>query len=233
MSPSPFRELQSLEKRIHACDQCPRLRTHCLTVAHEKRKAYQDQTYWGKPVAGFGDRKARVYILGLAPAAHGANRTGRIFTGDRSGEWLYRALYKQGFANQPQSVDRADGLELNGAWVSCAVHCAPPDNKPSPQEFHACASFLVEELRILEPQLQVYIALGGLALKALWPHLKPRQKAAPRFQHGSAIELENGKHLLLSYHPSQQNTFTGRLTEPQFDAVFSRARSLLQGTGPE
>jgi uracil-DNA glycosylase family 4 len=226
-APTTAKALRSLEKAIHACKKCPRLRDHCTTVAEVKRKAYQDQNYWGKPVAGFGDPRARLYILGLAPAAHGANRTGRIFTGDRSGDWLYRALHKQGFSNQPSSVSREDGLLLRDAWVSCAVHCAPPENKPTPQEFESCRAFLESEFQILRPQVQVYIALGGLALKAIWPHLPSQPQKMPRFQHGAEVSLPTGETLLLSYHPSQQNTFTGRLTEPQFDQVFRRAKELL------
>ena len=223
--------LASVSREIIDCDRCPRLRNHCRQIAIEKRKAYQTEDYWGRPVPGFGDREARFVIVGLAPAAHGANRTGRIFTGDRSGDWLYRALHKQGFANQPESFARGDGLELEDAWVTCAVHCAPPDNKPLPLEFKACSPHLAAELGALSPSSRVFLALGGLALKNLWPHLAPGRAAVPKFQHGSEIALPSGRTLLLSYHPSQQNTFTGRLTEPMFDAVFLRARELLGDRG--
>ena len=226
--PNQQTDLGSISQAIIDCDRCPRLRAHCRRVAEEKRKAFQSEEYWGGPVPGFGDIKSRFVIVGLAPAAHGANRTGRIFTGDRSGEWLYRALHKQGFANQPESHHRDDGLELRDTWVTCAVHCAPPDNKPLPEEFSACAPHLAAELNALSETSRVFLALGGLALKSLWPHLVPATKKAPKFQHGSEIRLPDGRTLLLSYHPSQQNTFTGRLTEPMFDAVFQRARALLE-----
>jgi len=226
-NPSPP-DLDSVSQAIIACSRCPRLRKHCTRIAAEKRKAFLDEEYWGRPVPGFGDIQARLVIVGLAPAAHGANRTGRIFTGDRSGDWLYRALHKQGFANQPESRERGDGLELRDAWVTCAVHCAPPDNKPLPEEFSACAPHLAAELEALSKTTRVFIALGGLALKSLWLQISPRTGVAPKFQHGSEIRLPDGRMVLMSYHPSQQNTFTGRLTEPMFDTVFRRAREFLE-----
>jgi uracil-DNA glycosylase family 4 len=225
-------KLRSLAARIIACERCPRLRTHCRKIAEQKRKAFQSEVYWAKPVPGFGDPLARVILVGLAPAAHGANRTGRIFTGDRSGAWLYRALHQQGFANQAQSTSCHDGLTLEDAWVTCAVHCAPPDNKPRPAEFTACSRYLSEELAILSPRAVVYIALGGVALKALWPLISPTGSRRPRFAHGARVALGDGRTLLMSYHPSQQNTFTGRLTEPMFDSIFLEARRLLPGTYP-
>ncbi len=219
-----------LSEQIENCELCPRLRHHCLKIAREKRKSYASETYWGKPISGFGDPKARLHILGLAPAAHGANRTGRIFTGDRSGEWLYRALFKAGFANQPHSTGRDDGLKLTDAWISCVVRCAPPDNKPTPTEIDRCSSYLAQEMELLK-NARVYLALGQIALHASWPLLVERfqiQKTAkPKFSHGGKRELAPGHWLLMSYHPSQQNTFTGRLTEPMFDSVFSEAKRLL------
>jgi uracil-DNA glycosylase family 4 len=216
--------LRELEKAITQCEACPRLRKHCQKMAQEKRKAYQDQSYWGRPIPGFGDPRAKVWVIGLAPAAHGANRTGRVFTGDRSGDWLYRALHKSGFANQPTSIHRDDGLTLQGAWISCVARCAPPDNKPLPAELERCANFLRQELEILS-QVQVFIALGQIALHGLWRLLAPGSPR-PRFAHGAEVRLPDGRLLLMSYHPSQQNTFTGRLTEPMFDSVFKRAREL-------
>jgi uracil-DNA glycosylase family 4 len=225
--------LKQLSEQIEHCEACPRLRKHCLKVAREKRKSYASETYWGKPISGFGDTAARLHILGLAPAAHGANRTGRIFTGDRSGEWLYRALHKAGFANQPQSIRRDDGLKLMDCWISCVVRCAPPDNKPSPSEITRCSSYIKSELELLK-QTQVYLALGQIALNASWPHLVARyqiqKKSKPKFAHCGKMELAPGIYLLMSYHPSQQNTFTGRLTEPMFDRVFSEARAILSSS---
>jgi uracil-DNA glycosylase family 4 len=212
--------LGSLSKRIVACKACPRLVAYTRQVAREKRAAYADEKYWGRPVPGFGDPDARLVVVGLAPGAHGANRTGRVFTGDRSGEWLYRALHRAGFANQPTSVSADDGLRLDGAWVACAVRCAPPDNKPLPSERDNCHHFLVEELSLL-PRARVLVCLGAFGWSAALKIAGGRGK----FAHGT--ELTVGKYTLLgSYHPSQQNTFTGRLTEPMLDAVFTRARCL-------
>lgn len=213
-----------IQKRILACELCPRLREYCLKVAKEKRAAYANETYWGKPIPSWGDPNARLLILGLAPAAHGANRTGRMFTGDRSGDWLYRAMHKAGFANQPTSTHAKDGLQLFDAWITASAHCAPPDNKPLPEELRNCAPFLVEELKAM-PQARVYLVLGGIALNTLWPLIGNGEKK-PKFGHGNEAKLGEGRTLLMSYHPSQQNTFTGRLTEVMFDAVFSRARDL-------
>ena len=186
---------------------------------------YAGQTYWGRPLPGFGDPAARVLVLGLAPAAHGGNRTGRIFTGDRSGDWLYGALWKAGFANQPTSVSRDDGLALRDAWVTAAVKCAPPDNKPTPAERDACEPYLVRELALL-PDLRVVVALGGFAWASALRVLVPRPRPSPRFGHGVEAKVSTVT-LLGCYHPSQQNTFTGKLTEPMLDAVFARARELL------
>jgi len=218
-----------LEQDIHDCTACPRLRRHCLNVAQEKRKAFESENYWGRPVAPFGPEDARLFILGLAPAAHGANRTGRIFTGDRSGDWLYRALHRAGFANQALSRSKNDGLLLNDAVISCTVKCAPPDNKPTTDELGRCSQrFLVREIDLFQHS-QVYLALGSIAWNTLWKILEQPSPRVP-FSHGVKVELSHpGKKrfLLGSYHPSQQNTFTGRLTEPMFDAIFSEARDLL------
>lgn len=216
--------LEKIQKRIIACELCPRLRAHCLKVAKEKRAAFLQETYWGKPIPSWGDPEGRLLIIGLAPAAHGANRTGRMFTGDRSGDWLYRAMHKAGFANQPTSTHAQDGLTLYDAWITASAHCAPPDNKPLPAELKNCETYLLDELKTMK-QAKVYLVLGGIALNALWPLVSSGEKK-PKFGHGAELKLRNGVTLLMSYHPSQQNTFTGRLTEPMFDAIFSRSRAL-------
>jgi uracil-DNA glycosylase family 4 len=220
----------SLEARIVACQRCPRLVHWRGTVAREKRAAYAGDTYWARPVPGFGDRQARVLVVGLAPGAHGANRTGRVFTGDRSGLWLYRALFRAGFANQPTSVAKDDGLALTDCFVTLCVRCVPPENKPLPDERDRCLPFLVEELTLLK-RARVLVCLGRfawdgvlLALLALGVAL-PRPR--PPFSHGAEASL-GGYTLVGSYHPSQQNTFTGKLTEPMLDAIFSRVRRLIQ-----
>jgi uracil-DNA glycosylase family 4 len=195
-------------------------------VALEKRASYRDENYWGRGVPGFGDPTATLMVLGLAPAAHGANRTGRVFTGDRSGDWLFRAMHRAGFANQPESVSVDDGLRLQGAWVAAAVKCAPPDNKPLPSERDACRPFLQREVALLRG-LKVVVCLGGFAYEAAcfeWG-VRPR----PKFGHGVEAATSTGLTLLCSYHPSQQNTFTGRLTESMLDDVFSRARRIAVG----
>lgn len=218
--------LEKIHKKIVGCDECPRLRRHCLGIAETKRKAYLDQTYWGRPITGFGDPNGRLIIVGLAPAAHGANRTGRIFTGDQSGFWLYRALHKHGFANQHSWERKDDGLELRDAYVTCVVKCAPPDNKPTPAETARCAPHLRAELAALRSK-RVYLALGKIALDALWPHVGGSSRR-PKFAHGAVAELADGMKVLMSYHPSQQNTFTKRLTEPMLDEVFEKAKRLLE-----
>ena len=205
-----------------ACRRCPRLVEWRERVAREKRAAFADEVYWGRPAPGFGDPDARVFVLGLAPAAHGANRTGRVFTGDRSGDWLFASMHRSGFANQPTSVHRHDGLRLQGAWVAAAVRCAPPANKPLPSERENCLPYTAEELALLRPA--VIVCLGGFAWDAACRLLGLRPR--PRFGHGTEHAVEGGPVLLGSYHPSQQNTFTGRLTEPMMDAVFARARDL-------
>lgn len=214
---------------ITACARCPRLRRHCREVARTRRRAYRDETYWGRPVPSFGDPDARVLVVGLAPAAHGANRTGRMFTGDRSGEWLYRALHDAGFSNQPESTHARDGLRLDGVLISAVVHCAPPDNKPTPSEIENCRPWLQRELLGLK-RLTVVIALGQIAWTALWKELvriHGLRGPRPRFGHGVEFQVPGGPLVLLSYHPSQQNTFTGRLTRKMFDSVFQRAREAL------
>ncbi len=191
-------------------------------VAEEKRAAYADQTYWGRPVPGFGDPEARVVVVGLAPAAHGANRTGRMFTGDRSGDFLYDSMYRTGFANQPRSVDRDDGLELHGAWVTAPVKCAPPQNKPTTEERDNCAPYLATELDVLP--WRVVVALGGFGFNAVARHFDVRPR--PHFGHAVEVDLPGDRTLLGCYHVSQQNTFTGRLTPAMLDTVFQRAHAL-------
>jgi uracil-DNA glycosylase family 4 len=217
-----------LTAEIVACRACPRLVAWREQVAREKRAAFRDEEYWGRPVPGFGDPHARVLVLGLAPAAHGGNRTGRVFTGDRSGDWLFAAMHRAGFANQPESVSGDDGLELHDAYVAAAVRCAPPDNKPTREERDTCLPYLVRELDLLH-ELRVVVTLGAFAYEALWTVLRDRGDALPRprpkFGHGVEVPLA-GLTIVGCFHPSQQNTFTGRLTEPMLDAVFARAREL-------
>jgi len=220
--------LGRLSKEVEACRACPRLVAWREAVAREKRAAYREETYWGRPIAGFGDPRARIMVLGLAPAAHGANRTGRVFTGDRSGDWLFAALHRAGYANTPVSERAGDGLVLDDAYVAAAVRCAPPENKPTPEERDTCMPFLLRELDALD-RLSVIVTLGGFAYVALWKVLAARgdvlPKPRPKFGHGVEVTTERST-ILGCYHPSQQNTFTGRLTEPMLDAVFSRARAL-------
>jgi uracil-DNA glycosylase len=211
--------LEELQERVTHCGRCPRLVEWRERVAREKRAAFADEDYWGRPVPGFGDPEARVYVLGLAPAAHGGNRTGRVFTGDRSGDWLFGSMYRTGFANQPHSVHAGDGLELHGAFVAAAVRCAPPANKPLPAERDNCLPYAAEELRLIRPA--VIVCLGKFAWDAACLLLSVRPR--PRFGHLSEYRVPDGPVLLGSFHPSQQNTFTGKLTEPMLDAVFQRA----------
>ena len=219
--------LHQLEIDVEKCRRCPRLVEWREQVAIEKRASFRNDEYWGKGVPGFGDPQAQLMVVGLAPAAHGANRTGRMFTGDRSGDWLYRAMYRAGFANQPESIDKHDGLELTNAWVTSPVKCAPPANKPTPDERAACRPFFDREFEYLT-DLRVVIALGGIGYQAVAQHLNIRPR--PKFGHGVEVPLDSGLTILSSYHVSQQNTFTGRLTEEMLDAVFSRARVLTQTT---
>jgi uracil-DNA glycosylase family 4 len=215
--------LAALRDEIVACNRCPRLVSWREEVARRRRAAFADQAYWGRPVPGFGDRDATIVVVGLAPAAHGGNRTGRVFTGDRSGDWLFAALWRAGLANQPTSVAADDGLELTGAYVLAAVRCAPPQNKPTPAERDACVPFLRRELALLV-EARVVVALGQFAYQVAATELAIRPR--PRFGHGVEAVAPDGRVVVCSFHPSQQNTFTGRLTEEMFDAVFGRARDL-------
>jgi len=222
------KSVRAVNERIIACRKCPRLVRWREQVAREKRAAFQDQDYWGRPVPGFGDARARVLLCGLEPAAHGGNRTGRIFTGDRSGDWLFAALYRAGFSNQPNSTHRGDGLRLRDCYITACVRCAPPDNRPTIQERDHCLPYMVEELALLR-QVRVIVCLGGYAWDGILRGVRQMGWSAvrkPRFGH--AAEAVVGPYILLGcYHPSQQNTFTGRLTEAMLDAVFRRARELL------
>ena len=220
-------DLDALEAEIAACRACPRLVAWRETAATDPPKRFAGQRYWARPVPGFGDPKARVVIVGLAPAANGANRTGRMFTGDRSGDFLYASLHRTGFANQPTSVDTGDGLTLRNAFITAAVRCAPPANKPEPDERDRCRPFLERELELLATA-SVFVTLGSFAYEALWRvlgvhHALPKPR--PKFGHALEVETTVGT-ILGCFHPSQQNTFTGKLTEPMIDAVFERARVL-------
>ena len=220
--------LAEVSAEVVSCFACPRLVAWREKVAREKRASYRDEDYWGRPIPSFGDPAARLLIVGLAPAAHGGNRTGRIFTGDRSGDWLFGSLYRTGYANQPGSTDLGDGLSVTDLFIAAAVRCAPPDNKPLPDERDRCLSYLVRELPLL-PSLKVIVPLGGFAWEATLQALRRRgatiPKPKPRFGH--LAEAQVGELTILgSFHPSQQNTFTGRLTEPMLDAVFERAKAI-------
>ena len=230
-----LRDIPAVADHVGRCVACPRLVEWRERVAREKRAAYVADDYWGRPVPGFGDPAARVLVVGLAPAAHGANRTGRMFTGDRSGDWLFRAMHRAGLASQPESRDRDDGLRLDGAYVTAAARCAPPANKPTPDELAACQPWIERELDLLTPHLKVAVCLGAIGFTALWRVLAAHPLGAPalprprpKFGHGVEVELDSGLVILGSFHPSQQNTFTGRLTEPMLDAVFARAAELAR-----
>jgi len=229
LSPDPGADavLHQVTAEVVACRACPRLVAWREAVAAAPRAAYAGQTYWARPVPGFGDPAARLMVVGLAPAAHGGNRTGRVFTGDRSGDWLYRAMWRAGFANQPTSVAADDGLRLIDAWVTAAVRCAPPDNKPSPAERDTCNPYLVRELAALAPA--VIVVLGSFGYEATWRALRAAgvslPSPRPRFGHGAEVPT-SGPTIVCSYHVSQQNTFTGKLTEAMLDAIFDRARQL-------
>jgi len=222
--------LAILQRQVIACNRCFRLIRYCRRIAREKRRMYRDWEYWGKPIPSFGDPDAELLILGLAPAAHGANRTGRIFTGDRSGDFLYRALYEAGFANQPLSRQRDDGLELWGCYITAALHCAPPANKPLPLELRNCQPYLETELRVLK-RVRAVLTLGRIAfdayLRLVWRETFPRRSSF-RFAHGTSYELPRGlPRLFASYHPSQQNTQTGKLTPEMMREVFEDIRRYL------
>ena len=237
--PDVHAALEALEADVTTCRRCPRLVAWRERVAREKRAAFRDETYWGRPVPGFGDPAARILVVGLAPAAHGANRTGRMFTGDRSGDWLYGALHRAGLASQPESTDRGDGLALTDVFVTAGVRCAPPANKPTPAERKRCRPFLERELDLL-PAVGVVVCLGGFAYALVLRTLGSRgydiPRPRPKFGHGVEVPLEAAGPdrppltVLASYHPSQQNTFTGTLTEEMFDAVWARAKEWADGT---
>jgi len=224
-----MQSLLELKSNIISCERCPRLRTYCQDIARKKKREFRHWDYWGKPVPGFGDPKARVWIVGLAPAAHGANRTGRMFTGDSSGNWLYRALYQTGFSNQQKSESRDDGLKLRDIFISSAARCAPPENKPSPSELANCCAFLDAEFRLLQ-RVKLFIALGAIGFNTTCRLLERNgvtiARPRPVFKHGGWVDLGN-LHILASYHPSRQNTQTGRLTEAMWIKIFRQAREWL------
>jgi uracil-DNA glycosylase family 4 len=226
--------MDEIEAQVVACERCPELRAYCAEIARVKKRAHRDEAYWGKPVPAFGDPQARIALIGLAPGAHGSNRTGRMFTGDASGVWLYRALHRAGFANQPLQRDRDDGMVLHDVFITAAVRCAPPGNKPTPAQIHRCASYLHEELAALR-HLRVIVGLGAIGTKAAVDalvHAGYTFAERPRFAHGATFRaIRPGAPatvtLLCTYHPSRQNTNTGVLTEPMFDAIFAQARALV------
>lgn len=233
LTPAP-RTLAAVHRGVVACERCARLRTYCSRVAREKRRAYRDETYWGRPVPGFGDANARLMLVGLAPGAHGSNRTGRMFTGDSSGDWLYAALHRHGFASQPTSTSRRDGLTLRDAYVTAAGRCAPPGNRPTPRELKKCSPWLEAEIRLLK-NVHVVVGLGRIGHEAWlrasgwWERLTPRER--PVFAHGAEGTLPDGTVLIASFHPSRQNTQTGKLTVAMWDAVFARARVRVRAAG--
>ncbi len=228
-SAAAYPSLAAVGAAIVACERCPRLREYCAAVARERKRAFRDQEYWGRPVPGFGDPAARLLVIGLAPAAHGGNRTGRVFTGDSSGSWLYEALHAHGFASQPFSTGRDDGQKLTDAYVTAAARCAPPANKPTPAELGRCRGYLEAEIRLLR-RVRVVLGLGRIGHEAWlraagWWTLPARER--PVFAHGLEARLPDGTLLIASYHPSRQNTNTGKLTRPMWDAVFERARAAV------
>ena len=228
MEPSPA-SLEALNERIVSCELCPRLRMHCTEVARVRRRAYADWEYWGRPVPSFGDPQARVLALGLAPGAHGSNRTGRPFTGDGSGDFLYPVLHEAGFASLPKAASRNDGMRLSDLWITSVVRCAPPANKPTPEELRNCAPWLDQELRLLA-NLRVVVCLGRIAFDGLLTHQQRAGHLSSRsgfvFGHGAEVTLPSGLIAIASYHPSLQNTNTGKLTRPMLLAIFKRARQL-------
>lgn len=225
-----MRALNDLQDEIVSCRRCPRLVEWREGIAQNPPRRHQGEEYWARPIPGWGDAQAELLLIGLAPAANGANRTGRIFTGDRSGDWLFRALWKASFANQPESTSRDDGLQLSNCYIAAACRCAPPDNKPLPSELQNCREFLLREWQLL-PEVRVVLGLGKIGFDAAFNAARElhytKSKFRPRFGHGVEVELSERLLLMGTYHPSQQNTFTGRLTEPMFDAVFGRIRELV------
>ena len=228
--------MEQLNREIVACVKCPRLVEHLRQVSEKKRRMYRQWEYWAKPIPSFGHANARLLVLGLAPAAHGGTRTGRIFTGDRSGDWLYSALYKFGFASQPTSVHRDDGLKVHDILISAALRCAPPANKPLPEEMERCRPYLVQELRLLH-RLKVVLALGKIGFDSYLAARRDLGAAVPSprppFGHGATTKFSDGITLVSSYHPSQQNTQTGRLTRPMFEAVFAQVRCIIDAGGEQ
>ncbi|MEN3334168.1 MAG: uracil-DNA glycosylase [Blastocatellia bacterium] len=221
-----------LQNEIIHCTRCPRLVAWREQVAREKVRRFAGEDYWGRPVPSLGEADARLLVIGLAPAAHGGNRTGRVFTGDRSGDWLYRALYRAGFANQPTSTHRHDGLRLHDCYITAVIHCAPPANKPLPEEIANCRPYLLAELELLRA-VRVVVALGRVAFDAAIANIglatagSAKRQPRTQFKHGAEVMMDDGKRLIASFHPSQQNTFTGKLTEPMLDSIFTRARELI------
>ena len=228
--PEALPTIEALHQSICKCELCPRLLAWTQEIARTKVARFKDFDYWGKPVPSLGRGDARLLVVGLAPAAHGGTRTGRVFTGDRSGDWLYRALHRFGFANQPHSTDRDDGLTLADCYITAVLHCAPPLNKPEPKEVSNCKPFLARELELLT-QVRVVVALGKIAFDNIWPLVSQSLPKRPHFRHALEVELPSGQTLIASFHPSQQNTFTGKLTESMFDQVFARARQRLDQLG--
>jgi uracil-DNA glycosylase len=235
LRPRTWRTLSAVRRSIVSCERCPRLRAHCRRIARTKKREFRDWTYWGRPVPGFGDPHARLLIVGLAPAAHGGNRTGRVFTGDSSGDWLYEALHRFGFASRPTSLSRHDGLRLTDCYVDAAARCAPPDNKPTSRELAACRPYLEAEIRLLR-RVRVVVTLGRVAfesyLKASGFQDGRGRFTAPRFAHGARSRLPDGTTLLCSFHPSRRNTNTGLLTRAMWHDVFRRARRLIDAAPP-
>jgi uracil-DNA glycosylase len=223
--------IKTLQNRIVLCDKCLRLVKWREEVAQKKIARFMDWNYWGKPVPGWGDEKAKLLVVGLAPAAHGANRTGRMFTGDQSGKWLYKALYDFGFSSQSESERIDDGMKLNNCWITAVLHCAPPQNKPTTREIEICHEYLLDELKILK-EVKVILALGKVAFESVIATMKElkllEQKEKFKFAHGAELQTDDGKVIIASFHPSQQNTFTGRLRKPMFDGIFRRIKNIIK-----
>ena len=227
--------LEAIQAEIVNCFRCPRLVEWRERVAREKVRRFAHEEYWGRPVPSMGDSAARLLIVGLAPAAHGGNRTGRVFTGDRSGDWVFRALHRAGFANKPVSLHKGDGLKLIDCYITAVIHCAPPDNKPLPDEIRNCRPYLLAELELLK-SVRVIVAFGRLAFDTALASVETdfgKITPRPKFSHGAEVDLRSNLKLIASFHPSQQNTFTGRLTEPMFDQIFARARAIIDRSGRE